>query len=95
MSGDDAQGRKQIMIDGEFDWWQAYASASVADQRRAVYGRCCRELVAFIKDHAGEYGEVVALRDAAADYFRSLLEATIALGFNISPGLRQDVGLEE
>ena len=61
------------------EWWERYAAATPADQWRALYGRCCFDLTSFFKDNAGDYDDVYALRDAAGDHFRALLEATARL----------------
>lgn len=66
------------------EWLERYAAVTPTDQRRALYGRCCYDLVAFVKAHADEYDDLCALRDAADDHFRALLETTVDLLQNIA-----------
>ena len=72
------------MSDSEIQWWERYAAATPADQRRALYGRCCYDLASFLKDYAGGDRDVYALVDAADAHFRELLEATIGLMLNLA-----------
>ena len=68
----------------ELEFWERYAAATPEDQRRVLYGRACCDLVAFIADNAADYDDVYALRDAAGDHFRALLEATAGLVVNVA-----------
>jgi hypothetical protein len=64
----------------ELAWWEQYADVPVAEQRRALYGRACHDLVAFIQDNADM--ETYPLLDLASEHFRDLLEATLGLAIN-------------
>jgi hypothetical protein len=75
-----------MTIDDELDWWEQYKSASVADQRRGMFGRRYLELLEFARDHGHEYDDIQALGDAAWPTMSELLAASLGLIFNVAEG---------